>query len=453
MGIIRLRYLFALVVAILVSPFLVFWAWSSIEASRLDRAFDDLQARHEPLDLAEFDPKPVTDEQRQASHYYKQASALVADLGPRWLTETARLIEDFCRTPDPVTRTGREASLESLEDRYKPALDLLDRATLLDANGWDAKDKPDRTSIEANLPYELAGVNAARVARLACRGDGEAAANALLATLRLLRVIPRWARRPVLTGHSLQLVLQAGAPAVLLEELQHEFLRISDDSRLDVGLQHARAQWLYWAEPGVFSDPPAGVDARRMTPFEAIGARLLRPARDHVAVSEIREFDEVIDAVKLPWPQKLDAARRLDTKYPRRSNRGSVVSALARPLGPHAANSILQLHVNIVADGLARTRAGIAALGVARWRADHGGALPSSLTVLIPQYVPTMPVDPYSGGDLRYVSRGDSYKVYSLGTNRRDDGGNWEQRSDLQPARRGDPLDIGIAVISSPKLP
>jgi hypothetical protein len=36
--------------------------------------------------------------------------------------------------------------------------------------------------------------------------------------------------------------------------------------------------------------------------------------------------------------------------------------------------------------------------------------------------------------------------VYSIGANRQDDGGVWEQHSDLQLSRRGNPLDIGIAV-------
>ena len=42
--------------------------------------FDALEARNEPLDLAAFDPKPATDEQRQASHYYKQAVSLLVEL-------------------------------------------------------------------------------------------------------------------------------------------------------------------------------------------------------------------------------------------------------------------------------------------------------------------------------------------------------------------------------------
>ena len=443
---IRLRYLLGFVAGVLVSPFVAFWAWSAIESARLDRTLDALESRHEALDVAGFDPKPTTDEQRQASHYYKQASMLMADLRPRWLTETARLIEDFCGTSDPVTRTGRQASLRSLEDRYRPALDLLDKATALDANGWDPKDQPDRTSIEANLPFELAGVNGVRIARLACSGDGEAAGRALLASLRLRRVLFQWTTRPLQTSHALQLVLTSGASAPLLASLQREYDAMLPTLDVEAGLEFARARWLSVAQPGVFSDPPAWFVSRRITPFEAIGMKLTRPWRDHTTVSDLREFDEAIAAAHQPWPGKLDALARFEQRYPRPRGRANPLMMALNVPGRHAVLNELQFWFPIRAEAVARTGASIGALAVARWRADHGGALPPSLQSLVPVYISAPLLDPYSGAALLFRSDGGTYKVYSVGSNRRDDGGRWEQRSDLQLSRRGDPLDLGIAV-------
>jgi hypothetical protein len=247
-----------------------------------------------------------------------------------------------------------------------------------------------------------------------------------------------------------QLVLRAGASAPLLGRLQQEYERLAAGLGLEVVVQHSRAQWLYYGEPGVFSDPPPGYETQRVTPLEAIAIRLLRPARDHMAVSELREFDEVMDAVSQPWPQKLDAVQAVDRKYPRSSERGRVVPAFLRPMGRHVASNSLQLYARTVAETLARTRASIGALAVARWRADHGGTLPPGLRDLAPAYLRGPLLDPYSGGELKYTAAGNTCKVYSVGSNRRDDGGVWEQRSDLQLARRGDPLDLGIAVIISP---
>lgn len=444
---VRLRYLFGLILAILLSPFLAFWAWSSIEAARLDRAFDALEARGEPLDPAELEPKPTTDEQRQASHYYKQAASLVADLRPRWLTETGRIIEDFCTTSDPVTRQGRDASLKSLEDRYRRALELLDRASALDANGWDAADKPPRNSIDENLPYELAGVNAVRIARLACSGNGEAAASALLATLRLQRIMFPVSVARMQTTYGLQTVLRnPGISTQTLEALQREYERFADGHGIPKALLYRRAEWLSLAAPGAFSDPPPGYAAWRMTPFEAIAIRVSRPARDHATVRELREFDEALAAATVSWPQKLDEIARLGHEYPRPTSRAAALAILMTPLSAHVASNQLQFMIPQVAESLAKTRACIGALAIARWRADHAGSLPSSMHDLGREYLSGPLDDPYTGAGLKYATDGGSFKVYSVGKNRQDDGGVWEQRSDLQFTRRGDPLDLGIAV-------
>ena len=174
--------------------------------------------------------------------------------------------------------------------------------------------------------------------------------------------------------------------------------------------------------------------------------RLSRPWRDHLAVAELREYDEVMAAASRPWPQVLDAAATLEKKYPRRPNRGNLVSAVAGMLGVHAANSRFQFLIGPVTESVARVRACIGALAVARWRVEHAGALPASLHEIVPSYSSTPLLDPYTGQELKYVKSGNSYKVYSVGANRRDDGGTWEQTSDLQQSRRGNPLDIGIAV-------
>jgi hypothetical protein len=190
-----------------------------------------------------------------------------------------------------------------------------------------------------------------------------------------------------------------------------------------------------------------------MTPFEAIGMRLSRPWRDHVTVSELREFDEAIAAAREPWPRKLDAVARFESRYPRPRSRTNALMNVLNPAGRHVAANRLQFSLPLVTETVARTSTGIAALGVARWRTDHGGKLPASLRSLVPVYLSRPLTDPYSGAELLYKSSGNSYKVYSVGSNRRDDGGSWEQRSDLQMSRRGDPLDVGIAVNPSPKLP
>ena len=63
------------------------------------------------------------------------------------------------------------------------------------------------------------------------------------------------------------------------------------------------------------------------------------------------------------------------------------------------------------------------ALAIERWRAAHAGALPDSLDVLVPAFLPSVPRDPFDGQPLRFKRLPRGYVVYSIGPDRRDDGG------------------------------
>lgn len=53
------------------------------------------------------------------------------------------------------------------------------------------------------------------------------------------------------------------------------------------------------------------------------------------------------------------------------------------------------------------------------WMYDHDGELPDNLQVLIPHYLPELPLDPFDGKPLRY----DKSKIWSVGANLKNDGG------------------------------
>ena len=98
---------------------------------------------------------------------------------------------------------------------------------------------------------------------------------------------------------------------------------------------------------------------------------------------------------------------------------------------------------------LARNRASAAAIAVALYRRDNAGQYPATLSAARAVFCLPALIDPYSGAELKYRHDGNGYKVYSIGANRKDDGGAWEQHSDLQLSRRGNPPDVGIAVAHS----
>ena len=450
-----LRYLLIALVALFALPIVVWLVWGWIEAARLDRALDALEARNERLDIADFEVKPATPEQREASHLYAQAGRLVDD---RPITSgraeaLSKTIETVC-APDTDSAVRRQQArvLQEFEDSYQPVFDLLERASQLDAMGWDERDRPQRYSMQVMRPITLARVNVVRVARLACASDGDAGARALLASLRLRRVWTGNQISPIAqqTTHGLQSVLtfSTASPAVL-EQIQHEYVAAADDTRFQKWMTRERAMWLSQVLPGAFSEAPSGYDGRRVGPLEAVATRVLRPLRDHRLVEELNEFDGALAISEQPWPGKLDAIAEFGkNRQSQRSQsmRPGMLDMLSRPLGAHMASNALTGYIGGMTETLARNRASATAIAVARYRRDHADRCPETVQQLVTQYLPASLMDPYSGGELKYRCDASGYVVYSVGANRKDDGGTWEQHSDLLLSRRGNPPDIGVAV-------
>src|SRR5580765_2612191 len=99
-----LRYVLALIVALFALPMVTWLVWGWIESVRLDRTLDALEARHEPLDLAEFDVRPTTDAQKEASHLYAAAAKLIGESAIP-TAEAARISEiigELCTAPSDL---------------------------------------------------------------------------------------------------------------------------------------------------------------------------------------------------------------------------------------------------------------------------------------------------------------------------------------------------------------
>ena len=74
------------------------------------------------------------------------------------------------------------------------------------------------------------------------------------------------------------------------------------------------------------------------------------------------------------------------------------------------------------ASNIAILRTTIAAIAIERFRLARG-QLPENLSELVPQFLPTVPSDPFAGAPLRYHRIAKGYVIYSVGADGRDDGG------------------------------
>jgi len=87
-----------------------------------------------------------------------------------------------------------------------------------------------------------------------------------------------------------------------------------------------------------------------------------------------------------------------------------------------------------VTDAHALQRVTEVALALRLYRKEHG-RYPEDLQALAPKFLLSVPSDPYDGKPLRYRKLQKGFKVWSVGGNRKDDGGvkvrDWQRKGDL----------------------
>jgi hypothetical protein len=169
---------------------------------------------------------------------------------------------------------------------------------------------------------------------------------------------------------------------------------------------------------------------------------------------QLEPFDEAIAVARQPWPGKLDSARTLAKRYDIEARRAGSRTLLERVIKTAGTSiGVWQLDDALPVGGmnLARRRTAVAVIAVERFRRTHMGQPPASLDALIPEYLHSVPQDPFDGAPLKYRADADTYIVYSVDVNRADDGGALYGFGSGVPGRNRafrdmSPRDIGIRV-------
>jgi hypothetical protein len=173
-------------------------------------------------------------------------------------------------------------------------------------------------------------------------------------------------------------------------------------------------------------------------------------------VRVLQLWAELIEVARQPWPRNVQVGTAILDEYESRRH----------PIGPLArytdgADVPLELFAQTVrADPLITDRCARTAVAVERYRRDHDGAPPHTLSDLVPHYLAAIPADPFTGAPLLYraAADGGAYTIYSVGPNQKDDGG--DLTSELQQViKRGwgrriiRGADVGVRVLMSrPRL-
>ncbi len=170
-----------------------------------------------------------------------------------------------------------------------------------------------------------------------------------------------------------------------------------------------------------------------------------------------RDVDALVRVARVEEPQLSDAhkayvqrraalAHRIQSNDELRdylSNAASRESALAELISSVLSDLVMPaMHASLEAEARGRAANQVASIvfAVCAFRAENG-RIPSSLQQLVPKYLPTLPVDRFSGRPARYLPTADGYLIYSVGPNGKDEGG--KHRGDA-PDYRGDDIRIRV---------
>ena len=132
---------------------------------------------------------------------------------------------------------------------------------------------------------------------------------------------------------------------------------------------------------------------------------------------------EYLESAELALHQRQEAAKAVNAKFE--------ATSPARVL----LHTIMPAFVRIITldtRSAAHLRVADAGLAVQRYRLATG-KLPDKLADLVPEYLESVPKDPFDGNELRYEKLGPGFVVYSIGEDLSDDGG-----KEKEPKKRGE---------------
>jgi len=164
------------------------------------------------------------------------------------------------------------------------------------------------------------------------------------------------------------------------------------------------------------------------------GGRVMKvPGIRSVGLTDILDYmASCIEACELPPVERIDRLGQLGDELGQLSGLHIIAKILAPPLRRVAE---IDLRGAIELD-MARI-----AVAIERYRLVTG-RVPESLAVLVPDYLDQVPVDPYDGQPMCYRVTETGYRLYSIGSDRKDNGGQGKEEVD-----RDAPYDLPFVVV------
>jgi hypothetical protein len=423
------------------------WAvWDYLEARQTAELLAAARAAREPLTLYELRPSGRASVE-DAARLYLAAADLVRLDDWRELTTIRDGLEAVRAAWPPRSPTGAElAAARELLEKNRQTLEMLDGAARLEFAGF-----PPGTeyNYRQDRLVKVGRIAALRAAVSALGDDPDATVSAIVSWLRLSRVFQIDAGAmniDIPVGD-----IEATIPATLerlhpsldaLSRLERALGDYEDGTELIRTAMTERAWMIEYYWPRYF-----GVAAPQVTPTDSNtvgpGLRevLLRPELRRRMNERLQLFASIVSTAKTTGGLQMLARLR--------GLQASDVKSSFYTATPRQILNVYQSYAARVCERIAIERSARLAIAVDRFRLKHG-AMPASWEQVASEAKEPVPFDPLTGSPLRLVVRADSYVVYSVGGDGRDDGGHVDRPPLRAPSSPGSPrhaaADWGVRV-------
>ncbi|HEX4056138.1 MAG TPA: hypothetical protein VHX86_17895 [Tepidisphaeraceae bacterium] len=377
------------IAAAFVALILAWVSWAYIAHLRLQKAIAEISARHEPVYISDLDFSPIPNN-RNAAFYYLSAIAAMSNIivSPSYSNLVYSGYPPF--PPAWYQMMGHAMTAD------QAVFPLVRTARAFEAADWGARPGPPGSSLSSIIPPNYLSPTR----QLACLiGDAiEYAhlrsndAEAIRYTFDLFHLADCVDQRGFLIGE----LVGVGIKAIAADRIQAiaPDLQVQGDSDARHAAPRAAVMQLInhlLDDKQELRSRKEAMIAERALDFDHAmlvrdKATVLRPMLDLDAVRVLGKSEHLVQAMSqsnYPAAMALDGAAYANSNAIRLSRMGS--ETVAHP------TQLIQIEFRSVAE----RRVTAVSLAVRLYRADHG-QWPASLKILVGQYLPSVPEDPFS---------------------------------------------------------
>lgn len=419
-------------VALIVLTLLGGWLWYRGEMSKARRALDVelkfIRDRGAPLTSIDLDGSYRADPEREdITAELLKVLVIADDASLKPLAVPLPIVGNGSDPPPAGMEWAQLKEAEAYLAHHQPLLDLL--ATLPNRRVTVRYPADLALGMHTQLPHVQQVRHAARVLQLQWhvdlhQGRPEAAVNRILEIFALAETLRH---EPIMISQLVRSAIHGVAVKALENTLKQTDVSDADLIRLQLALrqfnpQQAWGQALQGERASSYTAsalPLSMLNSQAPTRQQMEDFAARAPARPHDAALSLRWFRQMEIANDESIQQAIAAGAEIDQELKKIA--GSTTQKLI-----HMQTLLLMPALGAGAQGIAQNSAALqsadVALAAVRFRRVNQ-VWPQSLAQLVPEFLPQVPLDPFDGKTLRFVATETEFKVYSVGKDQIDDGG------------------------------